>query len=216
MSADTILTLEDNITIRRWRDGDEAEIVQHANNKKIWRNVTDRFPHPYTVEDAKQWIRHSKDVNEWLSVVSPNDIKPDESKEDFATRRARSTMPTDYAICHNDLPIGGCGCEHDPKAPRTVSIGYWLGEEYWGRGIATQIARAFVKWIFDTFLWIVRIEGDAYSWNEGSQKVLKKAGFQYEGLQKMKACKDGHYGDVVMFGQVRPGFAGEVVRTDAT
>ncbi|KAK5089498.1 hypothetical protein LTR70_001618 [Exophiala xenobiotica] len=211
--SDIILTLEDNITVRRLREGDAEALTRHANNRKIWQNMTNRFPHPYKVEDSLWWIKHCNDKAQWLSTISPSDSGRSETKGAFEARRAESVLPTDYAICHLDKPIGCCGIELDVRATTSVSIGYWLGEEFWGRGIATQVATEFSKWIFDTFDWIVRVEGDAYSWNGGSQKVLRKSGFEYEGVQRMKAFKDGKYGDVVLFGKVRPGFKPVLMKT---
>lgn len=213
--SDTILTLNDNITVRRMRESDAEELSHHADNRKIWLNLTDRFPHPYRLEDSQQWIKHCNDQAHWLSTISPIDIGPSEAKEAFKARREESMLPSNYAICHLDKPIGTCGLEYNfTRTPCTVSLGYWLGEEYWGRGIATQVATEFSRWVFGTFDWIVRVEGDAYSWNEGSQKVLKKSGFEFEGVQKLKAFKDGKYGDVVLFGKVRPGFKPALMKTD--
>ena len=44
-------------TLRAWREGDEASLVRHADNRNVWRNLRDRFPSPYTAADAKEWIR---------------------------------------------------------------------------------------------------------------------------------------------------------------
>lgn len=211
--SDIILTLGNNITVRRWRESDAEELTHHADNRKIWQNLTDRFPYPYNLEDSQWWIKHCNDKAQWLSTLSPSDIGPSETKEAFEARRAESMLPSNYAVCHLDKTIGSCGMEHDFRAPRNVSLGYWLGEEFWGRGIATQVATEFSRWIFDAFDWIVRVEGDAYSWNEGSQKVLRKSGFEFEGMQRMKAFKDGTYGDIVLFGKVRPGFKPVLVKT---
>jgi len=211
--SDTILTLKADISIRAWRESDAEELSHQANNRKIWQNCTDRFPHPYRLEDAKWWINHSNDKAQWLSTISPSDIRPSETKEAFQARRAESMLPTGYAICHLDRLIGGCGLEPDIKAPRTASLGYWLGADFWGRGIATEVATHFSLWAFDSFPWIVRVEADAYSWNGASQKVLRKSGFEFEGVQKMKAYKDEKYGDLMVFGKVKPDFNGEIMRT---
>ncbi|MBA7494935.1 hypothetical protein ES702_05513 [subsurface metagenome] len=92
-----------------------------------------------------------------------------------------------------------------------MALGYWLGEEHWGKGFATMVASAFLAWTWDAFPWVARVHADAYGWNEGSQKVLRKIGMQYEGRQKMAVCKDGRYGDLVLFGAVREGFSGDSV-----
>ena len=92
-----------------------------------------------------------------------------------------------------------------------VALEYWIGEYYWGKGIMTQVAKAFTAWAFKTFPWVVRIEARACSWNEASQKVLKKIGFEFEGVQKLKAFKDGKFGDTVLFGMTRPGFVPDLM-----
>ena len=43
-------------TVRSWRRGDEASLVRHANNRNVWINLRDRFPHPYTSDDAARWM----------------------------------------------------------------------------------------------------------------------------------------------------------------
>ena len=212
--SDTILTLRDGISIRQYRKDDAEEIARHANNRKIWQNLTDRFPHPYKAEDALWWINHSNDKAQWLSTISPSDSDPSETKEAFEARRAKSMLPTNYAICYLDKPIGSCGLELDLKTPRSISLGYWLGEDFWGRGVATQVATHFSQWTFEAFPWIARVEADAYSWNQGSQKVLIKSGFEHEGVQKWKAFKDGKYGDLVLFSKIRPGFEPVLMTTE--
>jgi len=67
-----ILAQNENFTLRTREQGDEASLAYHANNKKIWINLTDTFPHPYTLEDAKRWINHcqdKKDAPENFAIV---------------------------------------------------------------------------------------------------------------------------------------------------
>jgi ribosomal-protein-alanine N-acetyltransferase len=52
------------LLLRPWRRGDEPALVKHADNRKIWRNLRDRFPHPYTSSDAEDWIRSVEDQGE--------------------------------------------------------------------------------------------------------------------------------------------------------
>jgi [ribosomal protein S5]-alanine N-acetyltransferase len=42
--------------VRHWARSDKASLVRHANNRNVWRNLTDRFPHPYTDADAEAWF----------------------------------------------------------------------------------------------------------------------------------------------------------------
>ena len=43
--------------IRSWQPDDEAALVRYANNRKVWLNLRDAFPFPYTVQDARTWIQ---------------------------------------------------------------------------------------------------------------------------------------------------------------
>src|SRR6187455_3411851 len=43
-------------TLRPWRMSDEQELVRHANNRNVWRNLRDAFPHPYGNLDAVTWL----------------------------------------------------------------------------------------------------------------------------------------------------------------
>ena len=51
-----IPTLSPDCVLRSWRDGDQATLVRHANNRKIWRNLSHVFPHPYLHAQAEQWL----------------------------------------------------------------------------------------------------------------------------------------------------------------
>jgi len=153
----------------------------------------------------------TSDQTNWQPMLSLSSITPDETDEAFKARQKASRIPTSYAICHNDNPIGGCGLEFEVnKYARSASMGYWLSEEYWGKGVATKVAFGLLHWGFDTFPWLVRIEGDAYSWNKASMKVLQKIGMQPEGVLKLKTFKGGKYGDIHQFAKIRDGFIPEI------
>ena len=204
----TIITLPDGFSLRPNRPGDEVSITHHANNRKVWLNLTDRFPHPYTEADSIWWTNFCSNSENWLATV-PSTRLSGETDEDFNRRIDASKLPGHYAICHNDQVIGSIGLMADPAGMDHVfRLGYWLGEEYWGKGLMTNVVRAFVKWSFDTFPRLLRFEVDAYGWNPGSQAVLRKAGFEYEFTQKFRYFKDGKYTDLVWFSMLRPGWDG--------
>src|SRR5690606_7656580 len=106
--------------VRPWRWGDEASLVRHANNRKVWRNLLDTFPHPYTEADAREWLE----------------------------RRATPEAPvTNFAIEVDGEAAGGIGLRlGEDVARRSAEIGYWLGEAHWGRGIATEAVRALTDY----------------------------------------------------------------------
>jgi hypothetical protein len=93
--------------IRPWRPGDEESLVAHANNYSVWRNLRDRFPHPYTTDDAREWIR----------------------------RMCEESLQTNFAIVVDGEAAGGIGLVLNGDIHRcSAEIGYWLGEAFWGRG----------------------------------------------------------------------------------
>ncbi|HEX8090628.1 MAG TPA: GNAT family N-acetyltransferase [Blastocatellia bacterium] len=163
-------------TIRNWRRGDEESVVRHANNRKIWRNLRDMFPYPYTLKDANQWIE----------------------KE---TSRASST---NYAIDVGGEAVGAIGLIlYDDVFRRSAEIGYWLGEEYWGKGIVTEAVQALTDYAFSNFD-LRRVYAGVFEWNPGSMRVLEKAGYQLEARLHKHVTKDGETIDQFIYAVVRP------------
>ena len=81
-------------------------------------------------------------------------------------------------------------------------VGYWLGEPFWGQGIATAAVRAFVEYVFATFD-LVRLDACLYEWNPASARVLEKAGFTFEARLKSAVFKDGQLIDTLLYALVR-------------
>jgi len=164
-----------NSTIRPWRSGDEGSLVRHADNYKIWRNVRDRFPHPYTIDDARAWIEYS-------SLEEPK---------------------TNFAIVVDEAAVGGIGLILQTDIyRRSAEIGYWLGEEFWGRGIMAEAVRAMTDWAFDNFD-LSRIYAGVLEWNPASMRVLEKAGFQFEARLRKAVTKEGRTMDDFIYAIVR-------------
>jgi len=161
--------------IRPWRPGDEESLVEHANNYNIWRNLRDRFPHPYTMEDARKWIR----------------LAGEESPQ------------TNFAIVVDGKAIGGIGLVMNGDIHRcSAEIGYWLGEAFWGRGIATEAVRALTQWAFDNFD-LSRIYAGVLEWNPASMRVLEKAGYQLEGRLRKAVVKQNRVMDELIYSIVQ-------------
>ena len=157
--------------IRDWRPGDEGSLVHHANNRKIWRNLRDAFPHPYTMTDAKKWVQSARTAN----------------------------PVTSFAIVIDDNAAGGIGfILKDDVFRVSAEIGYWLGEEYWGQGITTEAVRAMTDYVFANFE-VHRIWAGVFEWNPGSMRVLEKAGYQLEGRMKQSVIKEGQIIDEMIY-----------------
>jgi [ribosomal protein S5]-alanine N-acetyltransferase len=162
-------------TLRQWRRGDETSLVHHANNYNIWRNVRDRFPHPYTIEDAVAWIEHS-------SAEFP---------------------PSNFAIVVDGQAVGGIGLIFgEDILRRSAELGYWLGEEYWGRGIVADAVRGMTEWAFESFD-ICRIWAGVLEQNPASMRVLEKAGFTFEARMRKAVTKEGRTMDDFIYALIR-------------
>jgi RimJ/RimL family protein N-acetyltransferase len=161
--------------LRSWRRDDAPALAHHADNRKIWRNVRDHFPHPYTVPDAELWIE-----------------------------RVLSGEPeTQFAIEVNGEAAGGIGVFlQEDVARRSAEIGYWLGEAHWGCGIMTDVVRQFTGYAFNAYD-LLRIYALVFEWNAGSCRVLEKAGYTLEGRLRRAVMKDGHVLDQFVYAVVR-------------
>ncbi|KAI9692004.1 MAG: hypothetical protein M1820_009622 [Bogoriella megaspora] len=173
----SIATLPNGISVRRYHPtADIDPSAHHANDVRISRFMTNTFPSPYTRDSAIFWIDRT------LAL---------ETQDAFV-------------IAVNDQLVGGIGFK--PMSDiyeRTVVIGYWIGAEFWGRGIGGQVVKAFTAWVFRELKHVERIEAETSAQNVGSQKVLLKAGFVEEGLQRRKVFKLGEFHDVKVFAALR-------------
>lgn len=157
--------------LRPWREGDQADLVRQANNREVWRNLTHLFPHPYTAADADAWLQ-------------------------IADRHGRSVH---LAIEVEGRVAGGIGAIAGTGiAEGTADVGYWLGETFWGRGIATAAARAMVGHLVGLRRF-ARLQSQVFAWNPASMRVLEKAGFTREGVLRNSVTKDGAVIDSVLY-----------------
>ncbi len=161
--------------IRSWTPGDEAALVKHANNRSVWINLRDSFPHPYTEADAKAWLHSVK----------------------------KQKKETAFAIASSVEAIGAIGLHlnHDVYR-RSAEIGFWLGEPFWGKGIATRAVRAFTEYAFGAFD-LVRIDAHVFAWNTVSPRVLEKSGYSFEGCFRKSVTKDGKTCDQLVYAIIR-------------
>lgn len=140
---------------------DVPAIAEHANNRKI-AEMTANLPHPYRPADGRAFVEQCG------------------TKEGFQFAVFLKTPA-------GPVFAGMCGMARRPgeSAPE---LGYWFGEPFWGRGIATEAVRAaidfaFTETDFDLILGAARVV------NPGSRRVLEKCGFQWcgAGLCRVKA-----------------------------
>lgn len=161
-----------NIQFRPFRLDDLDQLVHHANNFNIAKNLTDKFPHPYSRENGQAFI----EMTQGMTPVSV------------------------FAITHDDKVIGGMGLHPRTDIERkNAELGYWLAEPYWGKGIVSKIIPQVVQWGFEN-LDIVRIFARPFGSNLASQRVLEKAGFSLEARFDKVLFKNGQFEDEIFYG----------------
>lgn len=157
--------------LRPWAPTDKASLVANANNRNVWRNLADIFPHPYTDADAEAWFG-------------------------IADNRGRSI---NLAIELEGAAIGGIGARAGEGIHvRTAQFGYWLGEPYWGRGLVTAAGRAFLDHLRNDGRF-VRLDAPVFEWNPASMRVLEKLGFERLAVLRQSVTKDGQLIDSVLY-----------------
>ncbi|WP_099468648.1 GNAT family N-acetyltransferase [Konateibacter massiliensis] len=164
-------------SIREWNIKDADNLAEMLNNKNILNNLRDGLPYPYTVKDAEEYIT--------------------------AMRSADKTKTFAFAITINNQAVGSIGVFRcDNIHFRTAEMGYYISEQYWGKGIGTNGVKQTCSYIFE-HTDIIRIFAEPFAYNTASCHVLEKAGFQFEGLLRSNAVKNGKVLDMKMYSLVK-------------
>ena len=166
----------ESIVLRPWSIIDAPELALIADNKKIADNLRDGFPNPYSVKDAK----------DWLTIILPE-----------------NNPPRFFAIIFDKKLAGSIGIVTKADIYRkNFEVGYFLSEEFWGKGIATRAIKAATSYAFREFD-VVRIYAEPFSDNIGSRKALEKAGFNLEATLKHYVIKNGIIKDSCIYSVLR-------------
>jgi RimJ/RimL family protein N-acetyltransferase len=163
-------------TIRDFRPTDAESLAKHANNRNVSINLRDRFPYPYTIEDAKTFLDHAL---------------------------ARERVEQIFCIDIDGSLVGTIGLHPGEDVHRlTAEMGYWLGEEFWGQGIMSEAVPAFVDYCFEKFS-LTRMFASTFETNPASVRVLEKAGFVFEGRMRKNVIKDGQILDSLLYAKTK-------------
>jgi len=151
-----------SVELRRWRMQDAQALASVANNRNIWNRVRDFFPSPYTVSDAMQWIAMTE----------------------------KESPAINFAILYEGKVSGGIGCVTKQDIYRkNIEIGYYIGEPYWGKGIASEACGLICSYI-EQQMDVVRIEASTFHNNKASMRVLQKNGFYLEAIKQKAIVKN--------------------------
>jgi [ribosomal protein S5]-alanine N-acetyltransferase len=159
------------VALKPWHINDLNTLVKIANNANIAKYMADVFPHPYTIEKGKQFI-------EMATTVNTSKI---------------------FAISYNNTIVGSIGLHiQNDILRKNAEIGYWLAEDFWGKGIMSQAICAMVNYGF-TKMDIVRIFARIYGTNIPSQKLIEKCNFKLEGKYEKTIFKNDEFLDELIY-----------------
>ena len=153
--------MEETVNIRALKLSDKADLEKLANNKNIWDNLRDYIPFPYNESDAEYFI---------------NLTMEEDPKQTFGIE------------CQGKLS-GVIGLVQNDVYRKSAEIGYWIGEPFWGKGMATKAVGLITDYGFNK-LDLNRIYTGVFEYNISSMKVLEKNGYEKEGIFKNAIFKN--------------------------
>lgn len=163
------------VLLRAWQPTDQEALAAQADNLNVWNNLRNYFPHPYTVADAEAWI----------------------------AQQAGVVPAVNLAIEVDGYLAGGIGIIRNSDVYYySAEIGYWLGEAWWGKGIATEAVRQMADYAFFYFD-ITRLYAEVFDYNKASMRVLEKNGFYLEGVRRKAVFKNGVFHDDFIWVRLR-------------
>jgi len=154
LRTDCPVLLSERLVLRAPHEEDIDALAHLANNANVATMVS-RMPHPYTANDAADFVRRTKlgEIGKCVYAITKAD---------------------------NGVFLGCCGVEPTGD-PNTVEIGYWLGEPYWNQGYTTEAAHALIDMVFRTRENVAQIDARCRVTNVASRRVVQKCGFQFQG-----------------------------------
>ncbi len=165
----------DGFVLRRWRGEDLEALIRHANDARVSRGTSDRFPFPYTRQNG----------------------------EDFLAGRVVDFNDPVLAIEIGGEACGGIGVRSEAGERRHgAELGYWLGHAHWGQGLMTRIVATYAPWVMDQ-LSLLRLQATVLDINPASARVLLKNGFSEEGVLRSAVMKPDGLHDLRMFSRLR-------------
>jgi len=162
------------VKIRPLESSDKSDLAKLANNKKVWDNLRDYIPYPYNENDADIFI---------------NSTKKESPQQNFGIEYKDEICGVIGLIIQKDV------------YRRSAEIGYWTGEPYWRKGIASKAVELIIKYGFDE-LNLNRIFTGVFDYNTASMRVLEKNGFEKEGIFKNAIIKNGNVYDEHRYGRM--------------
>ncbi len=174
MPAPGRLLSGEGFRLRPWHIDDAHSLQRHADDERVSLGLSDRFPWPYSVNDAIAFLRSPvAAVNCSLAIEIDGDA------------------------------VGGIGVRVGEGENRvSAEIGYWIGRTYWGQGVMTRVVALWCDHQFATRP-LLRLQANVFASNPASARVLEKCGFAFEGTRRQAVIKRGVVVDVRMYAKLR-------------
>ncbi len=157
----------------------DAPALSRLAGRREIADTTISIPHPYSEEQARQWIADAADLRaKGKSVVFCMELE-------------------DVGALAGTIGLRDIDAEH-----LQAELGFWVAVERWGQGYATEAARAIIGFGFEQ-LGLNRIYAHHMVRNPASGRVLAKVGMKREGLLRQRVRKWGVFEDVVLMALLR-------------
>jgi [ribosomal protein S5]-alanine N-acetyltransferase len=168
---DKVIAKYMDVTLRQLRPDDAPHMARLADNVNVSMNLRDGFPSPYTLQDAENFINLiiEKDFPQILAI-------------DFRGEYAGNISFTPGTNVYR----------------RSAEIGYFIGEPFWNKGIATTAVKLLTRWVFENTT-IIRLYAGVFSFNLSSQRVLEKCGYNKEAILEKAVFKKGKFYDEIRY-----------------
>jgi len=175
-----IRLLSERLRLREVEEGDLEEITSAVNNINVSQYLL-VVPHPYSLKDGEDFIKHCQ-----------------------KSRLEKERVNYNLAIEFERKLVGMIGLAAVDPFQETATLGYWVAEEFWRKGIASEAAQRMIRFAFED-LGLRRINVEAFAGNEGSQNLIEKLGFTFEGRRKQfeKSKATGIIHDSLSYGLLR-------------
>jgi len=162
--------------LRPYRKGDGESLAKNINDKTIARSTL-RIPYPYTLKDAKEWVR--KNLKE---------------------SRKKKPAEINFVVDINGEVAGGIGLSEIKD--HQAEIGFWVTRKHRNKGITTLALRKVTKYGFEKIK-LKRIYACVFPFNKASMKILKKNGYKLEGVLRKDIKKGNKLLDNYLFAKVK-------------
>ncbi|TFB14139.1 N-acetyltransferase [Filobacillus milosensis] len=166
----------ERLVLRLFQKSDAEEVTRLCNNYNIYKNTL-YLPFPYTINDALSWI--------------------DTHLDNFDNNKLYEFAITDKK---NGTLLGAIALSNKQQFDHG-EIAYWVGEEFWGNGYATEAAQAIIKFAFEEKKYH-KVFARYFNSNPASGRVLQKIGMKQEGLMIDHVKKEDNYEDLVYYGVI--------------